>query len=391
MVRSRTHTRRWVTAVLALGMLLALYAAAPVGAAQTTALAVQVATPARAMFGSDRREHIEYDVVISNIFTVPVTIDSIRVFDRGRQLLALADNSLVEHTLALATPTATVPVSAFVKTLVDVVLPRSYGRRVPKRLTEQIRYAVHENAPARAIIGSTIVHGPMVPVVQEPPIQIASPLYGSGWLNSSGCCGDPTSEHRTLLIPADGGFRTPEMFAIDWVRLSHGAFYTGNGTKLTDWSAFGARIHAVADGVVVSVIKGRPEIRPFVGTDENPWVRTPRDFAGNDVVERIAPHQYAVYSHLQTGSVRVNTGQRLRTAQTIGRLGNTGNTTGPHLHFGIQDGPDILTSNSLPFEIRSLRVQGNAGTSPTPGDVTVSGKRYRATLALPLVRSVFSF
>src|SRR5947199_9458072 len=112
MVRSRTHTRRWVTAVLALGMLLALYAAAPVGAAQTTALAVQVATPARAMFGSDRREHIEYDLVISNIFTVPVTIDSIRVFDRGRQLLALADNSLVGHTLARATQTARLPVAA---------------------------------------------------------------------------------------------------------------------------------------------------------------------------------------------------------------------------------------------------------------------------------------
>ncbi len=51
-----------------------------------------------------------------------------------------------------------------------------------------------------------------------------------------------------------------------------------------------------------------------------------------------AAGRYAAYLHMQTGSVRVKIGQRLRTGQIIGRLGNSGNTTGPHLHFGIQDG-----------------------------------------------------
>jgi murein DD-endopeptidase MepM/ murein hydrolase activator NlpD len=109
------------------------------------------------------------------------------------------------------------------------------------------------------------------------------------------------------------------------------------------------------------------------------------------VVERIAPDRYAVYLHLQTDSPRVKAGSRLRTGQVIGRLGNTGNTTGPHLHFGIQDGPDILTSNSVPFEIRAFTVQGRSQLGTTPGTVTVSGTRRRARLAEPLVRSVFSF
>jgi hypothetical protein len=364
---------------------------ARVGAAQTTALAVQVPAPARAVFGSDGREHVDYDLLIANLFTVPVRLDSIRVFSDARLMLALTGKALANHTLPLAQPTATIPVSAFVKTLVDVVLPRSFGRRVPKRLTEQIRYAVPPNAPVRAIIGSTVIHGPAVRIHAGAPVRIASPLYGSGWLNSSGCCADPTSEHRALLLPADGAFRTPEMFAIDWVREIGGAFYKRDGGKLTDWACFGAPIHAVANGIVVAAVNNRAEVPPFTTTDKNPTVRKPQDFSGNNVVERIAPGQYAVYVHMQTGSVRVKVGQRLRTGQVIGLLGNTGNSTGPHLHFGIQDGPDILTSNSLPFEIGSFTVQGNARPGPKPGTITVAGKPRRVTLAEPLIRAVFSF
>ncbi len=130
---------------------------------------------------------------------------------------------------------------------------------------------------------------------------------------------------------------------------------------------------------------------PFTTTEKNLTVRNPRDYAGNSVVQRIAPGRYAVYVHLQTGSVRVKVGQRLRTGEVVGLLGNTGNSTGPHLHFGIQDGPDILTSNSLPFEIRSFTVQATARRGRKPGRVVLTGKPRRATSAQPLIGSVYEF
>ena len=147
----------------------------------------------------------------------------------------------------------------------------------------------------------------------------------------------------------------------------------------------------MANGIVVAAVKNRPEVPPFTTTDKNHTVRKPTDFSGNNVVERIAPGQYAAYVHLQPGSVRVKVGQRLRTGQVLGLLGNSGNSTGPHLHFGIQDSPDILTSDSLPFEIRSFTIQGLGVTGSTPGTITVSGKPRRVTASEPLVRSVFSF
>jgi murein DD-endopeptidase MepM/ murein hydrolase activator NlpD len=79
-------------------------------------------------------------------------------------------------------------------------------------------------------------------------------------------------------------------------------------------------------------------------------------------------------------------GQRIRTGQVIGLLGNSGNTTAPHLHFGIVDGPRFY-ANSLPFALSSFIVQGIAGGGPTPGTVRIIGKPRRATRAGPLVRT----
>jgi murein DD-endopeptidase MepM/ murein hydrolase activator NlpD len=216
---------------------------------------------------------------------------------------------------------------------------------------------------------------------------IAAPVPGTGWLNANGCCEDPNSPHRMTLVASGGSYTTPEMFAIDWIRETGGTFYTGRGMANTDWPGFGVPLHAVADGTVVSTTDGLPDIPPL---RDNPNLGRPEDYAGNNVMVRIAPHRYAVFDHMVTGSVRVRPGQRVRTGQVLGLLGNSGNsgnTDGPHLHFGIQTRPDSLSA-SVPFKIDGFVVEGNTGAPPAPGTLAIAGKPHRARRALPLIATV---
>ena len=72
-------------------------------------------------------------------------------------------------------------------------------------------------------------------------------------------------------------------------------------------------------------------------------------------------------------------------------LGNSGNTQGAHLHFGLTDGRRALSSNSLPFEIDRFRLEGTAAVGPTPGELTVTGERHDERRSHPLLTSVSDY
>jgi murein DD-endopeptidase MepM/ murein hydrolase activator NlpD len=209
-------------------------------------------------------------------------------------------------------------------------------------------------------------------------------------LDANGCCA-PDAPHRSTLLPTNGTLLPIETFAIDWIRLRHGASFRGDGAQLGDYVAFGAKIHSVAAGRVVSVANNLPE-EPINSDPIAPGIHNPRQFAGNGAVIKIGPGEYALYGHMQPDSVRVKKGQRVRTGQVLGLLGNSGNTSSPHLHFSIQDGPSPLSTASLPYVFDRLRFQGRAEVSPggLPNFV-ITGKPHRLPRAYPLIQSVVGF
>jgi murein DD-endopeptidase MepM/ murein hydrolase activator NlpD len=179
-----------------------------------------------------------------------------------------------------------------------------------------------------------------------------------------------------------------ELFAIDWIRLVDNRLFTGDGTRNEDYFAFGAELLAVADGTVVFVRDGLPEDTP----NEPPTtVHQPLDYGGNEVVLEIAPGVYAFYAHLQPGSIRVQIGETVTTGQVLGLLGNTGNSTAPHLHFQLADGPDILTATSLPFVLDHYTLVGSIAPESTASDVRVTGTPAPQTATLPLDLTVADF
>ena len=79
---------------------------------------------------------------------------------------------------------------------------------------------------------------------------------------------------------------------------------------------------------------------------------------GNHVVLDLGNGVFAFYAHLQKGSVRVALGRGVKRGQVLGKVGNTGNTSGPHLHFHLMESPSVLGSNGLPYVIDSFTFTG---------------------------------
>jgi len=196
--------------------------------------------------------------------------------------------------------------------------------------------------------------GVRTPVHRQKAILIAPPLRGPRWLVANGCC-DQINAHRGATLPIDGTFHTPERFAIDFVQLDAGhRLFRGPEDAFSSYAYFGRRVYAVAGGTVVATQNGLPDQTPG-SFPSNPTIQMA---GGNYVVEKIAPHRYAFYAHLQPGTLRVKKGDRLHTGQVIGLLGNSGNSDSPHLHFHVMDTPSPLLSNGVPFRFTSFGGQG---------------------------------
>jgi murein DD-endopeptidase MepM/ murein hydrolase activator NlpD len=142
---------------------------------------------------------------------------------------------------------------------------------------------------------------------------------------------------RYVLHLAGRGLRRgPTASSTAEIEFSHHAFPVA-GTF--DWGGEGSRFGAKRDGhrhqgQDLAAAEGTPVVAPRGGLIEA--VQYQAGGAGHYVVldGDDEDHDY-VFMHLKTGSIPVEEGDRVRTGQRIGEVGNTGRSSGPHLHFEI--------------------------------------------------------
>jgi hypothetical protein len=131
-----------------------------------------------------------------------------------------------------------------------------------------------------------------------------------------------------------------QRFAYDFVVVRDGRTHAGDGRRVQDYFAWDRIVRAPAPGTVLTAIDALPDLAP--GTMDAAHA------AGNHVVLDLGRGEYAVLAHLRRGSVAVHAGQRVEAGAAIGRCGNSGNTSEPHLHFHLQDAPDFGEGEGLP-------------------------------------------
>ena len=203
---------------------------------------------------------------------------------------------------------------------------------------------------------------------------IGPPLRGGVWLAGNGPA--PETGHRRALIPIGGRPSIAQRFAIDWVKVGddHRTF-TGDRLNNASYHAYGQDALAVGDGIVVAVKDGIPENIPGVNSRAVPI--TLETVGGNHVIVDLGGGRYAFYAHLQPGSVRVKSGDRVKTGQVLGLVGNSGNSTEPHLHFHLSDGNSPLGSDGIPYLHQSFELVGQCRSFGSGCDRSSPSTRQR--------------
>jgi len=350
----------------------------------STAIVVMPLHAAFAVQGDDGKTHVEYDLLVTNAFGSPVTLTTIKVTDAsGTELMRLDGARLAAATQTLfdQKPVAAIPASGSVVVEIDLILPPG---KLPDRLLHRIAYDFPSGDPSAPIIESNEVVGPEVTVDPRAPIPIVSPVTGPGWAAFNGCC--TPNRHRDTRLAASTYIATPETFDIDWIQLDGDKYFVREGRENADYPYFGAEIRAVADGEVVDI---RDDMEESVPLQRPTTVRAARDYSGNFVTMRIRPDVYAQYAHLRRGSVTVKIGDRVKAGDIIGRLGNSGHSTAPHLHFGLSDRPDSLTGASLPFVIDRFELTGTF--TGDEDNLKVTPVSRSVTSAYPLVQGIATY
>ncbi|HEX9084067.1 MAG TPA: M23 family metallopeptidase [Gemmatimonadaceae bacterium] len=147
-------------------------------------------------------------------------------------------------------------------------------------------------------------------------------------------------------------------FAIDLDGLDQNDGELSDANENAADAGYGREIIAPAAGTVVYTRNDVPDSQhPGEEPDSN-YFKTLHDpvmaYAGNCVIIDHGNSEYSVMMHMQPGSVTLKVGDRVATGQVIGRLGNSGDAFGPHLHYQLQSGPRLWVYQSLPFRFQNI-------------------------------------
>lgn len=138
----------------------------------------------------------------------------------------------------------------------------------------------------------------------------------------------------------------------------------GTGTnRPEDYGVWDQEVLSPADGVVIRAYDGEADLRP--GDEESATME------GNHVYIRLEPEgTYLLLNHFKQGSLQVKTGDRVKTGDVLGRVGNSGSTSEPHLHIHHQRQNPLKTPYPVLAEGLPLYFKGtDGGAMPVKGTV----------------------
>ena len=358
-------------------------------------------TPVR---GSDGRYHVMYEFGLTNASSDVQTLESVQVLNaaNGRRIETLTAADILAGTMLRHPDRVPIGAEAIeenepVEPLDSTTFPANGAailfinltfdkrRQIPDAINH--RFTVNGVSPFSGLASQFRYRAGAVEVSQARAPVVTPPVDGKGWLVSDGCC-TPLG-HVTAMYGINGKLQAAERFAADYIQIGPaGTVFSGERSDPRNWFGYGAKVRSMTAGVVSKAVDNLPDQVPGQFPSGLPFAK----FPGNQVVVADKRGFSSVYAHLVPGSVRVQAGDRVRAGQVIGRLGNTGASAAPHLHFHVVNGRAAARSDGYPFEFGSFKLAGQGirdqlgasltGAAAFPSRAELDPVRHRRELPL---------
>jgi hypothetical protein len=381
-------TRRLLLAAFAL-LPLSLAAQTPAQQYQTTPLKdfvwpdVFVPQPPT-LFTGDGHRLLCYELLVTNMSSATVTLQRVAVL-ADTPLLSQSGEELAR---SLHHPGAVTPLPPNDNKVFDI----AGGERIidyiwielPAKIPVPTQLS-HALTLLRADKKVTLtVSAAVIPVATEIRT-IHSPLRGNNWVAAN--APSNKSIHRRTAVALNGTTYLPERFAIDWLQIDHdGKSVHGDPLDNKNYLCFGQPVYAVADATVSFTHDGVPDGIPAVNDKPaDPRVSITLETIGGNIVQLdLGNGIFAAYAHLQPGSLRVKVGDHVKAGDVIGLLGNSGNSTEPHLHFQLMSANNILAAQGVPYQLEKFTAVGHANIQNDNKGLTWSAARETRENQMPL-------
>ena len=125
----------------------------------------------------------------------------------------------------------------------------------------------------------------------------------------------------------------------------HFDIFRSTGAKNEDWFAWGQPLYATGDGTVVDAADVEPDnIRGGQSFFNVGKVKAaPMQFYGNYLVIDHGNGEFSLLGHIQKGSLSVKVGDVVKRGQLVARIGSSGSSGNPHVHYELRTGKDLNT------------------------------------------------
>jgi hypothetical protein len=163
------------------------------------------------------------------------------------------------------------------------------------------------------------------------------------------------------------------LYAYDFMKVTpDGALFRGDPTSKANWLTYGLPIFAPASGIVVDSVSDVPENSFAANGDAQIPSSTeaidPLGF-GNHVTILHTDGRVSWLLHMQPGSVAVAPGEHVRAGQFLGKVGFSGDSLFPHLHFNVTEGSRYPSQGVPSYFKHFVRVVGSRNLVVSFGEV----------------------